>query len=86
MQPASLLFIPSGKVVRSFECVHGFRLIAYSVERSSERADAVVVVVVVVVDVAGRRNAKKIQRTAYENYFRSLVLQARDMYFTSLAI
>lgn len=40
--------------------------VAYSVKRSSERADTVVVVVVVVVvDVAGRRNAKKIQRMAY---------------------
>ena len=50
--------------MRSFDVVHGFRLLPTLSSDPPERANAVVVVtVVVVVDVAGRRNAKKIQRT-----------------------
>ena len=51
-----------------------------------ERADAVVVVVVVVVDVAGRRHAKKNTTHGLFIYFRSLVLQAMDIYLTSWTI
>ena len=51
--------------MRSFDVVHGFRQWPTLSSDPPERANAVVVVVVVVVvDVAGRRNAKKIQRTA----------------------
>ena len=75
------------KVVHSFDVVHGFRLMPTLSSSPPERANAVVVVVVVViVDVASRRNARKIQRTTCAIYFLSLVLQARDIYLTSLTI
>ena len=55
----SLSVYPFGKVVRSFDVVHGFRLMPTLSSFPPERANAVVIVVVVVVDVAGGRDAKK---------------------------
>ena len=75
---------PYGKVVRSFDVVHGFRLTPTLSSDPPERANTVVVVVVVViVDVARRRNAKKNTTHSLSIYCRSLVLHAMDMYFTS---
>ena len=50
---------PYGKVVRSFDVVHRFRLMPTLSSFPPERAHTVVVVVVVIVDVASRRNAKE---------------------------
>ena len=74
--------------MRSFDVVHRFRLKPTLSSFPPERADAVVVVVVVIVDVASRRNAKEnTTHSLYESYFfRSLVLQAIAMYFTSCTI
>ena len=53
----------------------------------AKRANAVVVVtVVVIVDVASRRNARKIQRATYVPHLLSLVLQANDIYLISMTI
>ena len=52
--------------MRSFDMVYGFRLMPTLSNIMSVRADAVVVVVVVVVDVAKRRDARKMQRMACE--------------------
>ena len=63
----------------------GFCLLCLTV--NSKRADAVVVVVVVViVDVARRRNAKKNTTHGLYAYCLSFVLQAMDIYFTSVTI
>ena len=72
--------------MRSFDVAHGVRLLPTMSSIPPERAHAVVVVVVVVVvQVARRRDAKK-DTTHSLNYCRSLVLQAMDMYLTSVTI
>ena len=68
--------------MRSFVNVYEFRLLPTLSNFLPKRADTVAVVVVVV-DVAGRRNAKKIQRMALVSYCRSLVRHASAMCFTS---
>ena len=45
--------------------VYGFQLLLTLSDIPPIRAHAVIVVVVIVVDVAGRRNAKKVQRATY---------------------
>ena len=73
--------------MRSFDVVHGFRQRPTLSSDPPERANAVVVVVVVVVvNVARRRNAKKNTTHSLRFYCRSFVLQAMDMYFTSVTI
>ena len=52
--------------MRSFDVAYRFRLLPTPSNIPPVRANAVIVVVVVViVDIAGRRDAKKIQRTTY---------------------